>query len=95
LSREDSKLHLEKATASCGVRIQIARTLHPPPDMALAGVGCRRGGRARMVVRGETASGEEDDRQSKYAFRLRLRIQYYPPYQVKTLYKSWRKKKLN
>ena len=37
--RKSSDGHLEKATASCGVRIQMARTLHPPPDMARRGMG--------------------------------------------------------
>jgi hypothetical protein len=33
--------YLEKATVSLGVRIQMARTLHPPPDMACRGMARR------------------------------------------------------
>ena len=39
--RKSSDGYLEKATVSLGVRIQMARMLHPPPDMAYRGMARR------------------------------------------------------
>jgi hypothetical protein len=72
-----ARAYLENATVSCGVRIQIARTLHPPPDMAR-----RRWGRAAVdsaLVFHDGMAGDsgkpvgEDDRIST---RLKTRLRF-------------------